>query len=179
MFTTNFLWELSLLPRGAPGRHGADAHHRSLWEQSLLAMAVGQSAVILDVLTLSRASFAPTGAFPGGAWGPMLTTNLLWELSLLPQGTPGRHGADAHHRSLWELSLLPRGAPGRHGADAHHRSLWELSLLPRGAPGRHGADAHHRSLWEQSLLAMAVGQSAVILDVLTLSRASFAPTGVP
>ncbi len=33
-----------------------------LWEQSLLAMAVGQSAVMLDVLTLSRASFAPTGA---------------------------------------------------------------------------------------------------------------------
>ncbi|TNF80156.1 hypothetical protein FGE05_22240 [Pseudomonas sp. ICMP22404] len=33
----------------------------TLWEQSLLAIAVSQSATILTGLPLSRASFAPTG----------------------------------------------------------------------------------------------------------------------
>ncbi|AWY38867.1 hypothetical protein DKY63_02635 [Pseudomonas putida] len=38
--------------------------HISLWEQSLLAMASGQSAFMLNVPTSSRASLAPTNFVP-------------------------------------------------------------------------------------------------------------------
>ncbi|WP_211264943.1 hypothetical protein, partial [Pseudomonas kilonensis] len=38
----------------------ASFQEQSLWEQSLLAIAVGQLASMLDVPLSSRASFAPT-----------------------------------------------------------------------------------------------------------------------
>ncbi|PWE37959.1 hypothetical protein C9I50_24575 [Pseudomonas prosekii] len=38
--------------------------------------------------------------------------------------------------------------------------------------------SNHKQLWEQSLLAIALYQATLMLAVRTLSRASFAPTGV-
>ncbi len=52
-----------------------------LWELSLLAMAVGLLAVMLDVTASSRASSLPQGSRVFIAPAP--TTNPLWELSLL------------------------------------------------------------------------------------------------
>ncbi|CAH0320865.1 hypothetical protein SRABI06_05450 [Pseudomonas brassicacearum] len=70
-----------LAPTGGRGNQGAGVRHKSLWELSLLAMAVGLLVVMLDVPPSSRASS-------------------------LPQGGRGNQGAGVRHKSLWELSLL-------------------------------------------------------------------------
>ncbi len=58
------------------------ANKNPLWEQSLLAIAVGQSALMLNMPPSSRASFAPTvGSVP--ACDFPANTNPLWEQSLL------------------------------------------------------------------------------------------------
>ncbi|TNF79339.1 hypothetical protein FGE05_26165 [Pseudomonas sp. ICMP22404] len=45
-------------------KKGKNRHNAQPWEQSLLAIAVSQSAITLTDLPLSRASFAPTGFAP-------------------------------------------------------------------------------------------------------------------
>ncbi len=123
-----------------------------LWEQSLLAIAVGQLARMLDVPPPSRASLAPTLDLQ---W----TRNLcsaqfpLWEQSLL---------AIAVGQLAWMLDVP---ASSRASLAPTLDLQWTRNLCSAQFP-----------LWEQSLLAIAVGQLALMLDVPASSRASLAPT---
>ncbi|KAB0529392.1 hypothetical protein F7R03_32730, partial [Pseudomonas palleroniana] len=83
-----------------------------LWELSLLAIAVGQAALKLNVPPSSRASSAPT---------------LI----------PGAHGIGVHRQPLWELSLLAI-AVGQAALKLNVPPSSRASSAPTLIPGAHG-----------------------------------------
>ncbi len=117
----------------------------------MLAKAVGQSALMLDVPRSSRASFAPT----------------VWIGARL--GFPGQQKSPVG-------AALAREGGGSVCLDVACAAVIASKLcshrLDRCPPG---ISRPKNPLWEQSLLAKAVGQSALMLDVPRSSRASFAP----
>ncbi|SEE64351.1 hypothetical protein SAMN04490188_4874 [Pseudomonas kilonensis] len=124
-----------------------------LWEQSLLAIAVGQSALLLDVPPSSRASFAPT----------------VW-IGVSPQ-FPGQQKSPVGAK-------LARDRSGSACLDVECKAVIASKLCSHSLDRCQPAISRptKNPLWEQSLLAIAVGQSALMLDVPPSSRASFAPT---
>ncbi len=117
-----------------------------LWEQSLLAIAVGLLASMLNVPPPSRASPLPHRFL------------VVYKISV-------------HRRSLWEPSLLAM-AVGLLASMLNVLPLSRASSLPHRFLVVYKISVHRRSLWEPSLLAMAVGLLASMLNVLPPSRAS-------
>ncbi len=118
----------------------------------MLAIAVSQSALMLNMPPSSRASFAPTvGSVP--ACDFPANKNPLWEQSLL---------AIAEGQLATMLNLPPSSRAG---------SLPQFGSVPAC-----DFPANKNPLWEQSLLTIAEGQLASMLNLPPSSRASFAPT---
>ncbi len=101
-----------------------------LWEQSLLAIAVGLLASMLNVPPPSRASPLPHRFL------------VVYKISV-------------HRRSLWEPSLLAM-AVGLLASMLNVLPLSRASSLPHRFLVVYKISVHRRSLWEPSLLAMAV-----------------------
>ncbi len=146
---------LAALPRGSVGTIEA-AQHKSLWEQSLLAMQAPRFPRRPRHLHRGQALLPQRdGAMERGA-----------SLAALPRGSVGTIEA-AQHKSLWEQSLLAIQAPRYPRRPCHlHRGQAllpqrdgamergaSLAALPRGSVGTIEA-AQHKSIWEQSLLTM-------------------------
>ncbi len=125
----------------------------SLWEQSLLAIVVGQVARMLDVSASSRASSLPQGSAAGFDFP---ATQVFSVGAKLARDSGGSGCKDVGCVGLFASKLAPT-------EDLRQASI---SRLPKS------------SLWEQSLLAIAVGQVARMLDVSASSRASSLPQGI-
>ncbi|SFW83382.1 hypothetical protein SAMN03159439_05534 [Pseudomonas sp. NFACC04-2] len=120
-------------------------------EASLLAIAVGQFALILDVPPSSRASPLPHW-FWGGAQ------------NLHPPQLPCGSG-------------LARDSGGSAGRDVGCAAVFAGKPAPTLVWGVHRAYIHHNSPVGASLLAMTAAQSIPMQAEPPLSRASSAPTG--
>ncbi len=129
------------------------ANTNPLWEQSLLAIAVGQSALMLNMPPSSRASFAPTiwiGAslrFPGQQKSPVGAK--------LARDSGGSVCLDVEHASVIASKLCS------HNLDRCQPAISRPTQIPCGS---------------KACSAIAVGQSALMLNMPPSSRASFAPT---
>ncbi len=156
------------------------------WEQSLLAIAVGQSALMLDVPPSTRASFAPTvwiGAslrFPCQQKSPV-GAKLARDSSVsvcLDVGCPPSSQA-SFGPTVWIGASLrfPCQQKSPVGAKLARDSGVSVCLDVDAAVIASKLCSHsligaslrfpcqQKSQWEQSLLAIAVCQSALMLDV--------------
>ncbi len=143
--------EQALLPQfGSVPACDFPANKNPLWEQSLLAIAVGQFASMLNVPAPSRAN-------------PLPQFDLWLSWSFLARHDPV--GASLLGIAVGQFaSMLNVPAPSR-ASSLPQFDLWlSWNFLARHNPV--GA----------SLLAIAVGQLESMLDVPPSSRASFAPT---
>ncbi len=121
-----------------------------LWEQSLLAIAVGQFAWMLDVPASSRASSLPHWIVSG-------------------------QEICARHSSLCG-SELARDSGGSVCLDVGCAGVIASKLAPTlDRQWARNLCSGQFPLWEQSLLAIAVGQFAWMLDMPASSRASSLP----
>jgi len=145
--------EQARLPPGFFGTHRFSIHPQSIVGASLLAIAVGQLASGLNVPPSSRASSAPT-----------------WVL---------RYPQIQHPPTIHCGSELARDSSGSAciGIECADVIASKLGSHMGSSVPTDSASAHN-PLWELSLLAIAVGQLASGLNVLTSSRASSAPTWV-
>jgi len=127
----------SSLPHGIGNDLQICGHCKSLWEQSLLAMAVDQLASALDVPPSSRASFAPTDLTGVRAGEPgRLSGRLAFDLDL---GRPVNHAGRT--QALWS------GHPGMDAGIAALGHGWPFAAAHGAMPAFGHAEPRRGTEW--------------------------------
>ncbi|BBP58658.1 hypothetical protein PHLH4_22480 [Pseudomonas sp. St316] len=175
--------EQAQLPHGFFGSHKTHTHRRTLWELSLLAIAEGLLASMLNVPPHREQARLPQGFL--GFHDPAFTTPKQQAFSTAAPRLAGvsptgiGDGCDACEQPEKTLGAsLLANRPAHPTSPETDTPPSRAGSLPHGFSGSHKTHAHRRSLWELSLLAIAVGLLASMLNVPPPSRASSAPTGV-